>query len=298
MPTPAPTPTPTPTPTAAPIPTPTQTPIPTTTPTPTISSCVIYEDFNDLDFTANPTWHQDILQGCAPAPGIVEVDNGELHIKQSGAGGCGNNAGIHMDLDIPIAGKQATVSFDVKSIYSTVRGGSGDNGWNYPAMVVLDLQDINGQQKGLWIGYSYRGGYSGVAPADANIYILGHGDVPQDTWLRGQRIVIQDYWPTASRITGISIRGDGWDYESRFDNVCLKVEPISTAQTEETSGKQRFPMYIIGAAVGGLIVVGTFSGYLWRRRQETRLLTRQKEKLEKWEREGYDVSKFRKRWFR
>jgi len=38
--------------------------------------------------------------------------------------------------------------------------------------------------------------------------------------------------------------------------------------------------------------------YLWRRRQEALLLRRYKEKLEKWEQEGYDVSGFEKGWFK
>jgi hypothetical protein len=195
----------------------------TPAPTPPTSSCVIQDKFNDGDFTANPIWNTDIW-GLSLSPGTVDVENGELHIKQSGARKNGNGAGIYMDLDIPIAGEKAVLTFDVKSIYSTVPGGSGDGNLDYPACLVLTLQDTNGQEEQLGIGYSYRGGYSGFAPGNPNIYIVGYGNVSQDTWLRGESIVVQDYCPTASKVTSIWIGGMGWDYESRFDNICLWLE--------------------------------------------------------------------------
>ncbi len=43
---------------------------------------VLSDDFNDGDFTNNPTWTPHTPQGCAGGPPLLEVSNQELHSAQ------------------------------------------------------------------------------------------------------------------------------------------------------------------------------------------------------------------------
>jgi hypothetical protein len=62
-------------------------------------------------------------------------------------------------------------------------------------------------------------------------------------------------------------------------------------------GKTVPKLYFIGPALVGLGVIGVYSGYVWRRRKQDLWLQRNKQKLEQWGQEGYDVSEFKSRWF-
>jgi hypothetical protein len=59
-----------------------------------------------------------------------------------------------------------------------------------------------------------------------------------------------------------------------------------------TSGSKGFPLYIVGV-VGGVVLIGASTGYLWRKRRLAALMEQQ---LKQWEDEGYDVSEFKRKW--
>ncbi len=138
-----------------------------------MTSCILCDDFNDGDFSSNPSWYVDSYQGCAPHLGVVEVNNNELHVRQWGAGGCGQGTSIRKALDISIAANQkAIITFDVKAIYASLSG-SGYGWWEYPAQVYVTVQDTNGEEKILLIGYNYWGiGHIGPTQGDENFYFF------------------------------------------------------------------------------------------------------------------------------
>jgi hypothetical protein len=47
------------------------------------------------------------------------------------------------------------------------------------------------------------------------------GNAPSQQWLRNVSSRIQAYVPNATRITAIHLIGDGWDFESWFDNIYI-----------------------------------------------------------------------------
>ena len=64
-----------------------------------------------------------------------------------------------------------------------------------------------------------------------------------------------------------------------------------------TAERQAFFPYIIAIALGALVTIGASSGYIWRKRRETLMIERFKQKLGQWEQDGYDVSAFKNKWF-
>ena len=76
-----------------------------------------------------------------------------------------------------------------------------------------------------------------------------------------------------------------------------KPTPVPTP-TPENGEKQNYLAYLIGAVAGGLIFLAVLLSYFSSRRKKVLALQQYKNKLDQWEAEGYDVSKYRNKWFK
>lgn len=173
------------------------------------------DNFDDGDFTQNPTWNLTPAGRGRWAAGIREVVDGEFHVKDSGKLGVGHNTMIDIDLDIPVK-SGTTISFDVKPVFSDVRHGAGDTSEEFPCMVELELYDANNNVKRLWFCYNYRGG---VSKKLIDLILVAYPNIPQDQWQRNQLFNLHKYWPTATKLKKITIGANGWNYEAYFDNI-------------------------------------------------------------------------------
>ena len=100
---------------------------------------LLFDDFNDGDFTNNPTWNEI---NNDDAPGTISVVNNELKILRSVSGGNGGSVGIDLETPFPVT-STTTISFDVKATYSNVGSGCGWTCGEYPINIRLyiDLAD-------------------------------------------------------------------------------------------------------------------------------------------------------------
>ncbi len=126
-----------------------------------------------------------------------------------------------MPMDVDVGGMTAVLSFDVNPIFSDVWNGTGDGNEEWPARVTVVVELGDGSVRRIMMGYNYRGGFSEVKP---DVTIVGFGNVAQGVWRRGETFVLQDYYPTMTKIRLLEFGAVGWDYESRFDNVSLTLQ--------------------------------------------------------------------------
>ena len=84
-----------------------------------------------------------------------------------------------------------------------------------------------------------------------------------------------------------------WSLESSFKTI-----PTGGAVPQGNDATQASRYYEIGAGLGALMLMVTTAVYFWRRRSTGLQISRDKQKLEQWEAEGYDVSEFRREWFK
>jgi hypothetical protein len=171
------------------------------------------EDFEDGDFTASPTWEVD-NDDDFPAQ-TIEVTSGTLHIERTGAGGNGGSAGIKTSTSITVTDETA-IELDVRPVSRTVADGNGFNDGEYPvnANLVLELED--GSSVRLRYAFNYGDAIANRTREDFKQFAFS---VEQDAWSRDNTYWIRDAWPTAEKITEVSITGSGWDYESYVDNI-------------------------------------------------------------------------------
>ncbi len=202
-----------------------------TIPPPPIPTTFV-EDFSDGNFTSNPTWTPSY-----PPVGstILDASSGALRIYRAGAGGSGQGLDLQTPLNIPVTASTA-LSFDVKVVSSSVANGCGFNCTEYPGMVQVTLDLSGGGKQDLWFAYNNDGGLTQVYPGGVGysggpIQIVANGNAPTNQWLLNETHRIQQYAPTAVRITSIRLQGAGWDFESWFDN--LRIAPLGTLVFED-----------------------------------------------------------------
>lgn len=175
------------------------------------------ENFNDGDFTNNPVWEPKIHQACAPEPPQIVVIDGLLKVHQTDGGICGTLATIYTKLNIVVS-DSTKIQFDVKPSYSNVDEGAGYFDWEFPMQVSMTLSNAHNERMNLTFGYNYRGGNSRFKE---DIISIAFSDCQQDVWLRKETFTIRDYFPDATSIQGITIGGNGWDYEGYLDNIVI-----------------------------------------------------------------------------
>ena len=117
------------------------------------------EDFNDGDFTKNPTWQPRSAQSCAQTAPYAFIENGVLKFIQRKAGKCGNSTHIAIDLNIPVS-DNTKIRFDVNPVYSSVDYGAGWSNSEYPVRITLYLLSSDKETRVIRFCYNYRGGES------------------------------------------------------------------------------------------------------------------------------------------
>jgi len=157
-----------------------------------MSTCQVFaqfaDDFNDGNFTSNPTWNLTPGGVDCWAPGTREVVNGKFHILDMDSPGCGHQTAIHYNLNMLLT-NNTTLKFDVNPVYSDVIDGSGVANYEFPAQVILDLADGNNVPLQLCFVYNYRGGSNVVT---SNYIQIAYPYVPQNVWQRNQTFRIRD----------------------------------------------------------------------------------------------------------
>lgn len=181
------------------------------------------------DFSSGLTfWTKEIDPGCAGTrtAEIISSDGSYsqvLEVKSQGAGGCGGSSGVSQTLNVSIGSStSATLSAVVKAISSTVVSGCGYQGTEFPVAIFVTYVDTSGMEKYLVFGFYYASGTCGNPSVDPNVTWVSTR-VPQNSWYSFDSGNLKNLIPNASRLTKINVRGSGWDYTGRADNLNLTV---------------------------------------------------------------------------
>ena len=170
------------------------------------------DDFNDDDFTKNPTWTENNRDDY---PGWVDVTNGFLQFLRTGAGGNGGSVGIEIETNITLT-DSTTVSFDGNAVYRSVGDGCGWTCNEFPVNVQLYLEDAAGQE--FRVRYALNYGNAIDNQTKDNFKQICRS-VPQNEWVRNISYTVRDAWPNAVKIKKIYLFGSGWNFEGYIDNI-------------------------------------------------------------------------------
>ena len=178
----------------------------------TDNTVVFSEDFNDGDFTENPSAIVTNDEDIAQVPGIIEVDNNELHIKRENTSQNGGTCGIIYNTGITVT-DSTTLEFDVNVVYASLVTTSGE----LPAQVSIRYTTPTEENKYLTFKYSYYGAQDSSS-VNGNSYGF---TINQNEWLRDETFILSEYIEVGATINEIFVYGEGHDYESRFDNILI-----------------------------------------------------------------------------
>ena len=178
--------------------------------TPTGSS--LSDNFDDLNYTANPSW---ALVNNVGSRGSMSSGDGYAHFIKTNSGGLGGSVGISIDVDIPVDAN-THVSFDALANYRDVGAGCGWTCGEYPANVRITVQDASGTD--YTVQYSYNYGTAITDKTDTNFKQYAFS-IDQGVWARGQNFRIQDAWPQAVKVTKVHLLGGGWNLDGGIDNI-------------------------------------------------------------------------------
>ena len=235
-----PTPTPSPSPTARPRPhhTPTPVPLPTAVPT----SLPTNGDFSN----GSDGWTIETFIGCGSHSEVrfLGQDGPNSNVVQfiaEGNGGCYTDAKLLQILDIEVpANSQMVVSADVKSVHSAVRGPCGDTGSEMPLHIQLEyVTDQEQDRRILWSFTHKTGGTCGIRngwrddrySSDFDNEYYANITVPHNEWYSFTSEDAKAIDPAMARLTWLGILGNGWDRDSRIDNIHLSMTTPTRAPT-------------------------------------------------------------------
>lgn len=185
------------------------------------------EGFDDNDFVATPAWTP-----VFPDAGTTtfSITSGELRVTRAGAGGAGRGALLEVLMDRAVTGT-TEIALDVKAISASLSAG-GVTHYEYPANVVVTVQNADNSQTRLYYGFTISGGTTAENTATAAYEVT---PVPAGQWAREQRFVIRALAPNAVKVVGVGVGGIGWDYDAWYDNIRVQ-EPLAITMTGSGNG--------------------------------------------------------------
>jgi outer membrane protein assembly factor BamB len=185
----------------------------------------------------------------------------------------------------PAIGLDGTIYVDVRNV---VQGAviafdtDGNIKWDYIGEVNSPVVDVNSD---VYLGST-----------DGKLYALDNNGTLKWT-----------YAITAAIGTSAAIGPDGTLYFGATDGKLYAIGGNRTAPVVSTGGPTPvpstesgagFPLHIIGAGVGATIVISGGSAYIVLFRRRALIMRHYEQKLDEWEKQGYDVLELKKRWFK
>ena len=161
-----------------------------------------------------------------------------VEFKRTGGGSDGSHVGIHQDIYINLSKYEALyLQLDVKSIEHSLEGSGWSGGGENPVCIELGFLDQKGEPH-RWIhGFYHKGQdrYTTSTKIDQNewftytspnlkeiIPLCGHEENARDDWFG---VEMHQYDPDLEPkvITRILLRGSGWDFTGRADNLRFRT---------------------------------------------------------------------------
>ena len=161
-----------------------------------------------------------------------------IEFKRTGGGSDGSHVGIHQDIYIDLSKYEALyLQLDVKSIEHSLEGSGWSGGGENPVCIELGFLDQKGEPH-RWIhGFYHKGQdrYTTSTKIDQNewltytspnlkeiIPLCGHEENARDDWFG---VEMHQYDPDLEPkvITRILLRGSGWDFTGRADNLRFRT---------------------------------------------------------------------------
>lgn len=213
---------------------------------------VLIDDFDDRDYTVNPSWTHFIAgnKDLDPALNYVDVSNQYARWVSSSHGGRGGSVGLEIGVDIPVS-DDTHLQFDALATFRDVGAGCGWNCREYPANVALHLEDASGGTFQVIYAVNYGDALEDQLHDDRRFITT---PVAQDIWERGLRFNVRDGWPSAVRVTMVRVYGSGWNFDGGIDNIALpapagvRVSVDPSALTLPVNGSQSFTATVTGAS--------------------------------------------------
>lgn len=179
----------------------------------------LVDDFDDRDYTHDPTWTLVVAgnKDDNPAVNYVDVSSQFARFVSTNHGGRGGSVGLRIDVAIPVD-SDTTVRFDALATFRDVGNGCGWTCREYPANVLLHLEDATGTAYRVIYGVNYGGAVQDQSGEDWRIITTS---VAQGVWARDLSFRVRDAWPHAVRITAVQIHGSGWNFDGGIDNIAI-----------------------------------------------------------------------------